>query len=240
MVRDAIQPQKLIAPCGRIPPMKHHSWRVLAAALLALNLTCVLAAPAAPRVRVTTSMGDIVIELYPQRAPLTVANFLRYVREGHYTNTIFHRVVGNFVIQGGGHGAGDLQLKPTHDPVFNESGNGLQNKRGAVGEARSESPHSGNAQFYIDISDNPDLDPVPARWGYAVFGKVVEGMDVVDRIGAVATGSVGAFKSDAPLKPVVIQKIEEIDASAAAHPPAPATTPPAPAPPPTAPTPPPH
>ncbi len=214
--------------------MKHHPWRVMAAALLALNLTAVLAAPAAPRVRVTTSMGDIVIELNPQRAPLTVANFLRYVREGHYTNTLIHRVVGNFVIQGGGHAAGDLQLKPVHDPVINESGNGLQNKRGAVGSARSDSPHSGNAQFYIDISDNPDLDPVPARWGYAVFGKVVEGMDVVDRIGAVATGSMGPFKSDAPLKPVVIQKIEEIDTGASAHAPpaAPSSAAPAPAPPP--------
>jgi peptidyl-prolyl cis-trans isomerase A (cyclophilin A)/peptidyl-prolyl cis-trans isomerase B (cyclophilin B) len=211
--------------------MKYHPWRIVAAAVLALNLTCVLAAPQAPRVRVTTSMGDIVIELYPERAPLTVANFLRYVREGHYTNTIFHRVVGNFVIQGGGHAAGDMQLKPTHDPIPNESGNGLQNKRGAVGEARSETPHSGNAQFYIDISDNPDLDPVPARWGYTVFGRVIEGMDVVDRIGAVATGSVGQFKSDAPLKPIVIQKIEETNPGAASHPaPAVPATPPPPAP----------
>jgi peptidyl-prolyl cis-trans isomerase A (cyclophilin A) len=231
MVRDGNHPQKLIAPCARIACMKYHPWRIVAAAVLALNLTCVLAAPPAPRVRVTTSMGDIVIELYPERAPLTVANFLRYVREGHYTNTIFHRVVGNFVIQGGGHAAGDMQLKPTHDPIPNESGNGLQNKRGAVGEARSETPHSGNAQFYIDISDNPDLDPVPARWGYTVFGRVIEGMDVVDRIGAVATGSVGQFKADAPLKPIVIQKIEELNASAASHP-APSTpaTPPPPAP----------
>jgi len=205
--------------------MKHHPWRLLAAALLILNLTPVLAANA-PRVRVTTSMGQFVIELNPDRAPLTVANFLRYVREGQYTDTLFHRVVGNFVIQGGGHAASDMHLKPAHDSIFNESGNGLQNKRGAVGLARSDAPHSGNAQFYVDIADNPDLDPVATRWGYAVFGRVVEGMDVVDRIGAVATGTVGPFKSDAPIKPIVIEKVEEIMASS----PAPAATPPAPAP----------
>ena len=205
--------------------MKFHPWRWLAAVLLALNLTSALAANA-PRVRVTTSMGQFVIELNPDRAPLTVANFLRYVREGQYTNTLFHRVVGNFVIQGGGHAASDMHLKPAHDSIFNESGNGLQNKRGAVGLARSDAPHSGNAQFYVDIADNPDLDPVATRWGYAVFGRVVEGMDVVDRIGAVATGTVGPFKSDAPIKPIVIEKIEEIVASA----PAPAPTPPATAP----------
>jgi cyclophilin family peptidyl-prolyl cis-trans isomerase len=209
--------------------MKYTSWRPLLAALLLLNTAPMLAANA-PRVRVTTSMGQFVIELAPERAPLTVANFQRYVREGHYTDTLIHRVVGNFVIQGGGHAASDMQLKPSHDPVVNESGNGLQNKRGAVGLARSESPHSGNAQFYVNISDNPDLDPVATRWGYAVFGRVVEGMDVVDRIGAVATGSVGPFKSDAPLKPVIIQKIEEVDATAAAAPNPPVTAPaPAPA-----------
>src|ERR1700722_5621514 len=205
--------------------MKIHAWRLLAAALLVLHLTPVLAANA-PRVRVTTSMGQFVIELNPDRAPLTVANFLRYVHEGQYTDTLFHRVVGNFVIQGGGHAASDMHLKPAHDSIFNESGNGLQNKRGAVGLARSDAPHSGNAQFYVDIADNPDLDPVATRWGYAVFGRVVDGMDVVDRIGAVGTGTVGSFKSDAPLKPVVIEKIEELVASA----PAPASPAPAAAP----------
>jgi cyclophilin family peptidyl-prolyl cis-trans isomerase len=175
-------------------------------------------------------MGQFVIELNPERAPLTVANFLRYVREGQYTDTLFHRVVGNFVIQGGGHAASDMHLKPSHDPIFNESGNGLQNKRGAVGLARSDAPHSGNAQFYVNIADNPDLDPVPTRWGYSVFGRVVEGMDVVDRIGAVATGAVGPFKSDAPIKPIIIQKVEEIVATVAAPAPStpgatPATTP---------------
>jgi peptidyl-prolyl cis-trans isomerase A (cyclophilin A)/peptidyl-prolyl cis-trans isomerase B (cyclophilin B) len=159
-------------------------------------------------------MGDFVIELYPDRAPLTVANFLRYVREGHYTNTLFHRVIANFVIQGGGHDATTLKLKPVHAAIPNESGNGLQNKRGTVGLARAAAPHSGNCQFYVNLVDNPELDPLPTRWGYAVFGKVIEGMDVVDRIGVTPTGSTGPFKSDAPLKPVVIEKIELLPAGA--------------------------
>jgi cyclophilin family peptidyl-prolyl cis-trans isomerase len=174
-------------------------------------------------VKVSTSMGDFVIELLPDRAPLTCANFLRYVKEGFYTNTIIHRVVANFVIQGGGHDATSYQLKTPHESIFNESGNGLQNKRSMVGLARGESPHSGNAQFYINLVDNPDLDPIPTRWGYAVFGRVVQGIDVVERIGVTATGQFGPFKSDAPLKPVVINKVEVIDAAAAA-PQAPAAT----------------
>ncbi len=175
-----------------------------------------------PQVRVTTNMGDFVIELRTDRAPLTTQNFLRYVREGFYSNTLFHRVVSNFVIQGGGHDATTLKLKPTHESVFNESGNGLQNKRGTVGMARSEGPHSGNAQFYVNIADNPDLDPVPTRWGYTVFGKVVQGMDVVDRIGETPTGATGPFKSDTPLKLVIIEKIEIMGAAALS---APAPTP---------------
>jgi peptidyl-prolyl cis-trans isomerase A (cyclophilin A) len=171
-------------------------------------------------VRVTTNMGSFVIELDPDRAPLTVADFLRYVREGFYTNTLLHRVVTNFVIQGGGHAATPpYALKPTYPPIDNESGNGLQNKRGAVGLARAAGPHTGNAQFYIDLVDNPELDPLPTRWGYAVFGQVVQGMDVVDRIGVVPTGAFGPFKSDAPLKPVVIQSIELISPPGLSTPP---------------------
>ena len=168
-----------------------------------------------PQVRVTTSMGEFVIELLPDRAPLTVANFLRYVREGYYSGTLIHRVVANFVIQGGGHDATDYKLKAVHDPVVNEAGNGLQNKRAMVGLARGESPHSGNAQFYVNLVDNPDLDPLPTRWGYTVFGRVVQGIDVADRIGVTPTGAMGPFKSDAPLKPVIIQKIELLDAATA-------------------------
>ncbi len=179
-----------------------------------------------PQVRVTTNMGDIVIELMPDRAPLTTANFLRYVREGYYSDTLIHRVVANFVIQGGGHSATDLKLKPVHDPVNNEAGSGLQNKRGTVGLARGEGAHSGNAQFYVNLVDNPDLDPLPTRWGYAVFGKVVQGMDVVDRIGVTPTGASGPFKSDTPLKPVIIEKAEVVDpASSHSGSPAPVATP---------------
>jgi cyclophilin family peptidyl-prolyl cis-trans isomerase len=177
------------------------------------------AAEQTTQVRVTTNLGQFVIEVFNDRAPITSANFLRYVHEGFYSNTLIHRVVANFVIQGGGHDATTLQLKPTHDPVFNESGNGLQNKRGTVGMARGGSPHSGNAQFYVNVVDNPDLDPVPTRWGYAVFGRVVQGMDVIDRIGETPTGAVGPFKSDSPLKPVIIEKMEVISPGQAANPP---------------------
>ena len=174
-------------------------------------------------------MGEFVIEVYNDRAPITAANFLRYVHEGFYSNTIIHRVVANFVIQGGGHDATTLQLKPTHDNLFNESGNGLQNKRGTVGLARAGPPHSGNAQFYVNLVDNPDLDPVPTRWGYTVFGHIVQGMDVIDRIGETPTGATGPFKSDAPLKPVIIQKMEIISPAQSANaPPVAPVVPPAP------------
>jgi peptidyl-prolyl cis-trans isomerase A (cyclophilin A) len=203
----------------------------MAALLLSSLLLCAAsgAAEPNPQVRVTTSMGDFVIEVRSDRAPLTAANFLRYVREGYYTNTIFHRVISNFVIQGGGHDVTTLQLKPTHDSIFNESGNGLQNKRGSVGLARAEPPHSGNAQFYVNLVDNPDLDPVPTRWGYTVFGRIVQGMDVIEHIAETPTGAMGPFKSDAPLKPVVIQKVEIISAGQIASPPPVTPTPSPPA-----------
>jgi cyclophilin family peptidyl-prolyl cis-trans isomerase len=161
------------------------------------------------RVRIETSMGNFVVALDASRAPLTIANFLQYVRAGHYDGTIFHRVVNNFVAQGGGYDE-KLAEKPTRANVPNESGNGMSNRRGMVGMARTGEPHSANAQFYVNLADNPTLDPQPSRWGYTVFGQVVEGMDVVDAIGAVATGEVGPFDRDAPLKPVVIQKVVEI------------------------------
>lgn len=220
---------------------RHRTLTLKLAFALAAAFACLLlvqpaaraddAAPSSnPEVRVTTNMGSFVIELYPDRAPLTVADFLRYVHEGFYTNTLFHRVVANFVIQGGGHEASPpYALKPTYPPVDNESGNGLQNKRGAVGLARAAGPHTGNAQFYVNLVDNPELDPLPTRWGYAVFGQVVQGMDVVDRIGVVPTGAFGPFKADAPLKPVVIQSVEVItppQLSTPAPSTAPAATPP--------------
>jgi cyclophilin family peptidyl-prolyl cis-trans isomerase len=167
------------------------------------------AAGAAPQVQVVTSMGNFTIELNPERAPLTVANFLNYVDQGHYTNSIFHRVVANFVIQGGGFDT-DYKPEPAAVKVVNESGNGLSNVRGTVGQARTLEPHSGNAQFYVNLGDNAALDPNQTRWGYAVFGRVTSGMDVVDRIGNVATGAHPPIKDETPLKPVVILRIERI------------------------------
>jgi peptidyl-prolyl cis-trans isomerase A (cyclophilin A) len=161
-----------------------------------------------PRVQVVTNMGNFVIELNAERAPLTVANFLKNVDAGYYTNTIFHRVIPNFIIQGGGFD-NDLKAKST-DRVVNESGNGLSNVRATVGMARNSEPHGSDAQFFVNIADNPALDPSQARWGYAVFGKVVQGMELVDHISNVPTGAHGPFKEDAPLKNVVIEKIERI------------------------------
>ena len=205
---------------------RHTCTRRLALTLLLLGaplLSLPLAAEEAnPQVKITTNMGEFVIEVRQDRAPITAANFLRYVREGHYSGTVFHRVIANFVVQGGGHDATSYALKPTHDNIVNESGNGLQNKRGTVGMARSEGAHSGNAQFYVNLVDNPDLDPVPTRWGYCVFGRIVQGMDVIEHIGEAPTGAVGPFKSDVPLKPVIIEKAEIVSGVAAS---APAVTP---------------
>ena len=154
-------------------------------------------------------MGNFTIELNAERAPLTVANILAYVDSGHYTNTLIHRAVANFVIQGGGFNV-DYTPKSAPLKVPNESGNGLSNVRGTVGLARTADPHGGNAQFYVNLNDNAALDPNATRWGYAVFGRVIDGMDVVDRIGNVATGAHGPIKEEAPLKPIVILKIERV------------------------------
>jgi cyclophilin family peptidyl-prolyl cis-trans isomerase len=162
-----------------------------------------------PRVLVVTSMGNFTIELNAERAPLTVANFLAYVDQSHYTNTLIHRTVANFVIQGGGFNV-DYTPKPAPAKVVNESGNGLSNVRGTVGLARTLDPHGGNAQFYVNLNDNAALDPNQTRWGYAVFGRVTDGMDVVDRIGNVATGAHGVVKEETPLKPIIIQRIERL------------------------------
>jgi len=161
------------------------------------------------QVQVVTTAGNFTIELNTERAPLTVENFLKYVDEGQYNGTIFHRVIANFVIQGGGYDK-TYKLKPAARKTVNESGNGLTNQRGTVGLARTAEPHSGDCQFYVNLNDNGALDPSQARWGYAVFGRIVQGMDVVDRIGVQATGARGPFKDDAPLDPVVIERIERI------------------------------
>jgi cyclophilin family peptidyl-prolyl cis-trans isomerase len=164
---------------------------------------------AAPRVRLKTNMGAIVLELDAQRAPLTVKNFLQYVRDKHYDGTLFHRVIPSFVIQGGGYNDKYVE-KPTRDPIPNESGNGLSNRRGTVGLARTGDPHSGTSQFYINLAENVALDPQASRWGYTVFGRVVEGMEVAAKISEVPTGVAGQLE-DAPTKPVIIEKAEIVE-----------------------------
>ncbi|HEY7640500.1 MAG TPA: peptidylprolyl isomerase [Steroidobacteraceae bacterium] len=181
---------------------------LIASLLLVAGLSAHAQDASNPRVRVETNMGQFVIELDPARAPLTVANFLQYVREGFYSGVIFHRVISGFIAQAGQYDEKYVEKK-ARPPIPNESGNGLSNRRGTVGLARTADPHSGDAQFYLNLADNP-LDPQPTRWGYTVFGRVVDGMNVVDAIGEVATGEAGPLKKDAPLKPVIIIRIEEI------------------------------
>ena len=162
-------------------------------------------------VLITTSKGNITVELLPDKAPETVANFLRYVDEGFYNGTIFHRVISGFMIQGGGFDQ-EYTKKPTHDPVMNEADNGLPNVRGSIAMARTSDPHSATAQFFINHTDNPALDHrnKGSGWGYAVFGKVTDGMEVVDKIASVDTGPGGPFRQDAPREMVVIETISQI------------------------------
>ena len=160
----------------------------------------------AQTVKLSTSQGDIVIQLDAAKAPKTVANFLAYVKAGHYSGTIFHRVIDGFMIQGGGM-TPDMREKPTNAPIPLESRNGLSNTRGTVAMARTSVPDSATSQFFINVKDNPFLDQPnsPDGNGYAVFGRVVEGMDVVDKIRAVRTGSAGMHR-DVPAEPVLIKK----------------------------------
>ena len=158
-----------------------------------------------PMVLLETSSGDILLELFPEQAPVTVENFLTYVRDGFYSNTIFHRVIKNFMIQGGGMTM-RMEEKPTRDPIRNEADNGLKNERGTVAMARTREPHSASAQFFINAVDNDFLDhssPDEAGYGYCVFGKVVEGMDVVEKILKVKTKTVGMY-DDVPADMVLI------------------------------------
>ena len=172
-----------------------------------------------PRVRITTNLGSFVVELEPQKAPRTVENFLRYVREGFYEGTVFHRVVPGFVVQGGGFTV-QMAKKPTHEPIPNEAANGLSNVRGTIAMARTSDPDSATSQFYINLRDNTALDRrdgSPAGAGYCVFGHVVEGMNVVDAIGRMQTHTVAVKDPqsghrygmrDVPAEPVVIEKVE--------------------------------
>ncbi len=162
-------------------------------------------------VKLHTRFGVITLELDAAKAPDTVANFLQYVNDGHYTNTIFHRVIDGFMIQGGGFEPG-MKQKPTRDPVKNEADNGLKNAIYTVAMARTSAPHSASAQFFINVGDNDFLNhtaPTPQGWGYCVFGKVVEGTDVADKIRKVKTGSSGMHQ-DVPVEDVVIDKAEVV------------------------------
>ena len=183
---------------------------------LLLSLGFSLNAPAqdsaAPRVKFTTNLGEIVVEVYPDKAPKTVDNFLQYVRDKHYNGTIFHRVIGNFMIQGGGYDQRFME-RQTRAPIVHEGREALarggpRNTVGTLAMARTNAPHSATAQFFINVVDNGFLDPTPQQWGYTVFGKVVSGMDVVQKIRSTPTGFGGPFPTDVPLRPIVIQSAE--------------------------------
>jgi cyclophilin family peptidyl-prolyl cis-trans isomerase len=182
--------------------------RILCAAVAVVLAAAPASAADPAQVRVETSAGNFVVQLDPARAPLSVANFLAYMEAGHYTGLTFHRVVDGFVVQGGGY-TPDMELRPVRAPIPNEAGNGLSNRRGTVAMARTSDPHSADSQFYVNLADNLDLDPKPTRWGYAVFGLVVEGMEVVDEIGHRATTSRNAM-NEVPVEPVVIRAIKPV------------------------------
>jgi len=160
-------------------------------------------------VKLHTNHGVITLELNAEKAPITVENFLAYVSAGHYDNTVFHRVIDGFMIQGGGFEPG-MKQKPTRDPIQNEANNGLKNERGTIAMARTQAPHSASAQFFINVADNDFLNhrsPDLQGWGYCVFGKVSDGFDVVDQIRKVKTGSSG-FHQDVPKEDVIIERAE--------------------------------
>ncbi|VAW63818.1 Peptidyl-prolyl cis-trans isomerase PpiB [hydrothermal vent metagenome] len=181
--------------------------------LLALSLFVFsLSTYADPLVRIVTNKGDIDIQLNSIKAPLTVKNFLAYVKDGSYNGTIFHRVIKDFMIQGGGF-TQDLQRKPTHAPVQNEAFNGLKNSRGTIAMARTNDPHSATAQFFINTSHNDFLNfksKTARGWGYTVFGKVSKGIEIVNDINTVKTGGRGMFAQDVPIEDIIIKKIEII------------------------------
>ena len=196
---------------------KNLTRRLLCALTLSLGVLSMQATQAqdapktagAPQVKFVTNMGEFVVEVYPDKAPKTAENFLQYVRDKHYEGTIFHRVIASFMIQGGGYDARYIE-RPTRAPVMHEglealSKGGPRNTVGTIAMARTNAPHSATAQFFINVVDNGFLDPSPQQPGYTVFGKVVSGMDVVNRIRAIPTGFGGPFPSDVPRTPVVIK-----------------------------------
>jgi cyclophilin family peptidyl-prolyl cis-trans isomerase len=165
---------------------------------------------AGPQVEIRTNLGNMTVELYPDKAPKTVDNFLRYVKDGHYRNTVFHRVIPGFMIQGGGFDKALMQ-KPTRQPVENEAANGLRNDTGTIAMARTSDPNSATAQFFINVANNTFLNytsPTPRGYGYTVFGKVINGMDVAEKIAATPTGMRGPFPSDVPKSDIVIEDMK--------------------------------
>jgi peptidyl-prolyl cis-trans isomerase A (cyclophilin A)/peptidyl-prolyl cis-trans isomerase B (cyclophilin B) len=181
---------------------------------LAMLAFSAIATAANPEVELKTSMGVITLELFPDKAPKAVENFLQYVKEGHYKGTIFHRVINGFMIQGGGF-TPEFAQKKTRAPVPNEANNGLKNDVGTVAMARTSDPHSATAQFFINHKNNDFLNytaPTPQGWGYTVFGKVTKGMDVVNKIAALETGGMGPFPSDVPRKSVIIEDAKILSA----------------------------
>lgn len=168
----------------------------------------------ATHAKIQTSMGDIVVELYPDKAPATVENFLQYAGEGHYDRTLMHRIVKGYVIQGGGYSRLFTERR-TREPIPYEGENGLKNERGTIAMARGDKPDSAQAQWFINLRDNPKLDHRATElgpiYGYAVFGRVIEGMDVADAIGAVETGSGGPFSSEVPTEPIFIERIDPVE-----------------------------
>lgn len=167
-----------------------------------------LVAAANPQVEFKTNVGSFVVELYADKAPATVDNFLRYVKDGFYKGTIFHRVIPGFVVQGGGF-TKDYQQKPTREPVKNEAANGLKNETATLAMARTSDPNSATAQFFINLGNNSFLDhraPTPREYGYTVFGRVVKGMDVVHKIAAIPTGAAGPLPAEVPKQTVIVEE----------------------------------
>ena len=194
------------------------------AAVLSL-LFSITAFAADPQVEIKTNLGNILLELYPDKAPKTVENFLQYVKEGHYKSTVFHRVIPRFMIQGGGFDKAFRQ-KSTRPPIGNEAANGLKNNIGTIAMARTSDPHSASAQFFINVADNAFLNysaPTGHGFGYTVFGKVTGGMEIVNKIAATPTGAGGPFPGDVPREAVIIEEIRLISTAE----PAPATGQPA-------------
>lgn len=186
--------------------------KILFTTLFALALTTGIAFAAPVKVLMETSYGNIELELYPDKAPQTVKNFVSYINDGHYNGTIFHRVINGFMIQGGGFDQ-NMKEKQTKAPIANEAYNGLKNERGTIAMARTGEPHSATSQFFINHKTNSFLNykaQTMAGWGYAVFGKVTKGMDVVDKIASVKTGSKGFFQ-DVPDEPIIIKSIKIVE-----------------------------